>query len=779
MQEEESYQEVGKNEEKARPLGRHAAKFPIYVNPTFSRQRQQLTTTKEQVHAIGLKSCVPPMPNDKVWIVDCGATDHITPNYNLLANIRRLNDPKVFGTLSGLDRDLMACEQGDLKIPLKNNALSIRDVYYVPNATANILSVHRMVKNGWMVNLKEKGGTIAKGKTSIHIKSVGGLWALELPNQNHQIMLSTPMTPAKTALQNEHERLGHLGRKKLLSMAKDNLLRMSFSEASSDSFRTDHCSVCQQQKIPRKPKNNSSPSGTRAGELVHCDISGPFIPSKSGNDYLVSMLDDYSKICAIKPMIGKNTAFEKLCEFVITLERQVDSRVRFIRTDNGGEFTSGQADEWYRRTGIIHQISTPYTPELNGTVERFMRTSKEMMSTMIAEGELGHDYWDFAAKYTSTILMKTSQSVDGINAWQRFTGRKPNINSIMKFGTPVFVHILKETRRKASFQQEKATTAKILGQDESSSGWIVKLDVDDKITRSRDVQLASGITLQAKEKKKAQPQISQEEEEIMNSLPVRNVEDSWSELPGLEIEANDLVSAPLVQPGGESMGSLKPSWYYEEIDDTESIQTPQGPTATFEEGVRRNAPRAARRQPHTFHAYSGMNARNAHLASEASVLLTAFDRNEPNTIEEALSCQDKTEWYKAIYNELQNLNGKKTWELTKAPKNRKIIGCRWVFKLKRDAEGKIQKYKARLVAKGFSQVPGVDFEETYAPVGRTTSLRIFLAIAATQDLEIIQVDVEGAYLNGNLEEEIYMELPSPLTKTEQADCVRLKKSLYV
>ena len=115
----------------------------------------------------------------------------------------------------------------------------------------------------------------------------------------------------------------------------------------------------------------------------------------------------------------------------------------------------------------------------------------------------------------------------------------------------------------------------------------------------------------------------------MNSLPVQNVEDSWSELPGLEIEANDLVSAPLVQPGGESMGSLKPSWYYEGIDNTESTQSSQGPMAMCEEGVCQYAPQAARQQPHKFHTYSGMNACNAHVASKASVLLTAFDCNNP------------------------------------------------------------------------------------------------------------------------------------------------------
>ncbi len=101
-----------------------------------------------------------------------------------------------------------------------------------------------------------------------------------------------------------------------------------------------------------------------------------------------------------------------------------------------------------------------------------------------------------------------------------------------------------------------------------------------------------------------------------------------------------------------------------------------------------------------------------------------------------------------------------------------------MLKIKRNADGKIAKYKARLVAKGYSQVPGIDFEETYAPVGRTTSLRILLTIAATLDLEIHQADVEGAYLNGTLDVDIYMEYPEGVTPKKGCDGLLLKKALY-
>ena len=139
---------------------------------------------------------------------------------------------------------------------------------------------------------------------------------------------------------------------------------------------------------------------------------------------------------------------------------------------------------------------------------------------------------------------------------------------------------------------------------------------------------------------------------------------------------------------------------------------------------------------------------------------------------------DAGKWKEAMNKELMNLREKGTWQEVLTPANRKRIGAKWVLKIKRDAEGHIIKYKARLVAKGYSQVPGVDFEETYAPVGRTTSLRILLTAAASLDLEILQADVEGAYLNGNLDVDIYMEYPQGVTPKKGCDGLLLKKSLY-
>ncbi|KAK4385611.1 Retrovirus-related Pol polyprotein from transposon TNT 1-94 [Sesamum angolense] len=120
-----------------------------------------------------------------------------------------------------------------------------------------------------------------------------------------------------------------------------------------------------------------------------------------------------------------------------------------------------------------------------------------------------------------------------------------------------------------------------------------------------------------------------------------------------------------------------------------------------------------------------------------------------------------------------------TWELVNLPSGSKPLGCKWILKRKYKADGSIDKYKARLVAKGFKQKEGIDFVDTYSPVTRMTSIRVLIAIAALYDLEIHQMDVKTVLLNGELDEEIYMEQPERFVVPGQEKKVRrLVKSLY-
>jgi len=151
---------------------------------------------------------------------------------------------------------------------------------------------------------------------------------------------------------------------------------------------------------------------------------------------------------------------------------------------------------------------------------------------------------------------------------------------------------------------------------------------------------------------------------------------------------------------------------------------------------------------------------------------------DPSTLDEALNSQQRDKWLHAMDQELESLIKNDTWEVTRKPDNAKVLQTKWVFKQKRAENGET-KYKARLVIQGYAQTKGVDYEETFAPVAKYSSIRYLLALAVQKGLKIMHLDVETAYLNGELAEEIYITPPERLaTSIKDNEVFKLKKAVY-
>ena len=153
---------------------------------------------------------------------------------------------------------------------------------------------------------------------------------------------------------------------------------------------------------------------------------------------------------------------------------------------------------------------------------------------------------------------------------------------------------------------------------------------------------------------------------------------------------------------------------------------------------------------------------------------------EPKTYQEAINSNEADQWVKAIQEEMDSLRKNETWELVTKPKDRKVVGSKWVFKRKQGTLGnEAPRYKARLVAKGFSQKEGVDYNEIFSPVVKHSSIRLLLAFVAHEDLELDQLDVKTAFLHGELDELIYMQPPEGFGEgIKDGQVCLLKKSLY-
>jgi len=152
---------------------------------------------------------------------------------------------------------------------------------------------------------------------------------------------------------------------------------------------------------------------------------------------------------------------------------------------------------------------------------------------------------------------------------------------------------------------------------------------------------------------------------------------------------------------------------------------------------------------------------------------------EPQNIEEALTCENSKEWECTMQEEYDSLMANNTWTLVPLPVGRKLVSYKWVFKIKQGMNGDVERYKAKLVARGFTQTYGVDYNENFVPVAKFTSIHCILTLVALEDMEIHQMDVKIAFLNGELEEEIYMEQPQRFVHQGDEHLVcKLHKSLY-
>ena len=170
------------------------------------------------------------------------------------------------------------------------------------------------------------------------------------------------------------------------------------------------------------------------------------------------------------------------------------------------------------------------------------------------------------------------------------------------------------------------------------------------------------------------------------------------------------------------------------------------------------------------------NARRESRRVAASKKKATRVRDEP-TLKQAMACIHKERWPEAMLDELNSLSKHGVFELCELPPGHKLVAGEWVLKIKRGAQGEIERFKARYVAKGFTQVHGVDFIETWAPVGRYATLRMLLCVCAVEDLETKHIDIKCAFLNGVLEEEVYMVQP-PMFNDGSGRFWRLKKALY-
>ena len=425
-------------------------------------------------------------------------------------------------------------------------------------------------------------------------------------------------------------------------------------------------------------------------ELVHSDVCGKMREkSLGGGEYFLTFTDDRSRYTWVYILKTKDQVFDCFLTWKALVEKQCKRKLRTLRTDNGGEYTSSKFESYLKDEGIRHERTVPKTPQQNGVAERLNRTLVESARSMLLDANLTKRYW--AEAVSTAVYLKNrcpTRAVQGVTPFEIWHGKKPGVDHLRVFGCDAYSHIPKDERGKFDTKARKCI---LFGYGEVTKGYRLYDVEEKKVLYSRDVKFNEGA------------KNCRHESQTVST-------DDYKLIVDLSNEAEHETA--------------------QDVADEQPIQ---------DEIPRRSI--RQRSQPN----YYGRE--QSHLTET------------PTNFHDANASQDKAKWKIAMETEMKSLKENEVWDLVKIPPGRKTVGSKWVYKKKTGAYGSVQRYKARLVVQGYTQKYGTDYDETFCPVVRQESLRLLIALSVQDGLKLHQVDVATAFLNGTLEEEVYMMQP--------------------
>jgi len=626
--------------------------------------------------------------NNQIWIIDSGATWHMTGNKEYL----EVSTIEPYETNIEIADGTQLTSQWKGKVKLKLDDLTappveLENVLYVPGLTHNLLSVNSMVLRGATVNFKQGYCNIWHNQMRLQAKLNS--------DQNYCLQATAQVW---------HQRLGHVHPERLRKLGIPHRM-------------TNTCKTCIENK-QSATKFRSKSYNYEPLDLLYMDVVGPIHPATpAGQRYYLSVLDHATKTCMVYLMEDKGQTGNYARLAINTIERTAgrSKKVKAIRTDQGQEFLGRKLADFLSERGIEHERTAGYAPQQNDA-ERLHRDIREHASSMLNATNLPKKYWGEAVRAYAHVRnrLPPSHRNEDRSPLELLSGNKPSIKHLRVFGCEAWV--LKPTAKQTGKFEPRSERGIFIGYENSTTYRIL---LEDRLVTSRNVRFIEDTM-----GKYTRPIENQQEYEPMSDL--RAEPDQWEDTSeGSDTDDNEPEELEQTKQETVSSYNLRPN-----------RQTKF--TAYFSTGL-----------PDKFDGYKN-----------------------------AMTRPDSEFWGEAINSELESLSKMRTWEITDLPKDKRAIGSKWIFKIKRDSQYNITKYKARLVALGCHQRPGTDYEEIYASVVSKTALRIFLAAVNQMDLDLHQMDIETAFLNAHLEEEVYLKLPEGFHTEHPDKVLRLNRSLY-
>lgn len=704
-------------------------------------------------------------PQQHGWIVDSGADRHFTGDRRDLTNF--VNEPLSVTVANG---GRVVCPgYGTVALRSESGAgLELSKVYHLPGSKIGLISVAELAKDGIVANFLQESVSLHR-KGVLVASSSGSGYVLDLTLDLSPSAYSTRASVGMS-LMGWHRRLGHISLDLILAMEKDNLVN---GIVLTDRIKSD-CEACIVAKSKRAPFVVQASVATALLQRVYVDLGFVETPDRDGRSIFLVIVDQYSAakwsfILANKQSATIANVFE---QWLVAAENSSGCRLKEVRSDNGGEFVGKAFVDVLRLRGIRHEPTAPYTPEQNGKAERLNGSLLGLVCAMLRDSGLDKSYWSDALGYATFVLNRIPHpTLKTTTPYELWYGRKPSVSHLKPFGATAYVHVNEHNRHKLD---ACAIVGVLVGYATNSQNYRVWVPSLKTIVVTRHATFGR---LESKDL----------------AIPGRNDEevfelDTFTDRPVLMPSPLPAVPPAPVQLGPNEVPAAKvPA----ARDVYFLIRTGYDPTPHAEvnqsnivdgKRIRRPVVRLVQEDESVFvRLVSMVSVANDDDVWEApdEVFVGVVLPNIPRNYSAALSSVESQHWKTAIELELAALDEHGVFELTSLPPGAKALGSTWVFARKENADGSIERYKARLVAQGFGQRPGIDVNETFAPVARMSTVRFLIAVAAAKGLSLEQFDFTTAFLNGTMTEDVYMKIPNGY-KGHHApgDVLRLVKSMY-
>jgi transposase InsO family protein len=762
------------------------------------------------------------------WLIDSGASRHMAGNHEVFSSYVPEKREQIVKLADGSSQIILG--SGTV---MCSPDMSLSSVLHVPSFPINLLSISCITKElncaaiffpSWCI-FQELGTGRRLGTGRMH----DGLYYLD--NNTSPTVAAVISSSPHEEFVLLHRRLGHMSFA-ILGQLYPNL----YNKIRKDRLVCDACQYGKQTRSSYVPSDNRSDVPL---QIIHSDVWGPSrVVAINGYRYFVTFIDCCTRTTWLYVLRNKSDVFECFKDFHNLIMTQHNACVKVLRTDNGTEYVNREFDEYLSSYGIIHQTTCPGTSEQNGLAERKNRHLLEITRCIMLSMNVPKFLWSEAVMTAAYLMNRMPTRALGYKTpIECLVGETKYVVPPKVFGCVCFV---KDYRPSVGKLDPKALKCIFVGYSGKQKGYkcwcpserrmFVSMDVvfrehepfygeptdlsdafpdlftndaldaecktggdkSDENNEEADRKIIVGViptsegenTLEAERgqtqgelqstqnRESRWPQPNEEHNlQVYSRRNQREKEHVLEEETGLarqdsevlEQEQPDLPnsSSPLMSPASEGTPSLP----YDDLNIPIAHRKPLRSTAG--------------KLPSKLSPYNVTNhVSYACIGPSYKSFIAALDSTDsiPHNWQEA---KQHPKWWAAMVEEMEALDKNNTWVITKLPANKKVVGCKWVFTIKQTPEGKVERYKARLVAKGYSQTYGVDYDETFAPVAKMNTIRAIISIAANCGWNLFQMDVKNAFLHGDLQEEVYMEIPPGFNSREtEGKVCKLMKSLY-